>query len=409
MSLNDLAIVPSNEQFHIMAKPSGPACNLDCDYCFYLEKEALFSDRKARRMPPHVLEAYIRNTIASTPIWSPVLFSWQGGEPTLLGLDFYKRAVKLQKKYGDGRVIENTFQTNGTLIDNQWARFFKENNFLIGLSLDGPKDVHDKFRRYRSGAGSHAKVMAGLKQLQDHGVNYNILCCVDRNSSQFPLEIYHFFKQLNVQFIQFTPIVERIAGAATAATGLTLEGPGAVADAKVADFSVRPLDWGKFLASIFDEWIRNDVGSVFVMNFEWSLAAKMKAPGVVCVHQKDCGRALAVEHNGDVYSCDHFVYPEYRLGNLTTKALSQLTDSDRQLAFGQSKSKSLTQQCQQCPYLEMCWGGCPKHRFLSSKDGEPGLHYLCEGYYHYLDHVSDPLERLASLLRSGRDPAEIMA
>lgn len=400
-----MAAQPSSTGFHVMAKPSGPACNLACDYCFYLEKEALFADKRTRRMPDEVLEAYVRNTIESSP--GEVVFTWQGGEPALLGLDFYRRALDLQRAYGAGRTIRNTFQTNGTLIDEAWAAFFAENDFLVGLSLDGPAHVHDRIRRYRSGAPTHHLVMAALEHLQRAGAAFNVMACVDRYGAEHALEIYRFLKQHGVKFIQFIPIVERLAGPAAAAAGLTLEGPGA-SEAAVAPFAVEPLAWGRFLTDIFEEWRRRDVGKVYVMNFEWSLAAFMGEPGVVCVHQENCGRAVIAEHNGDVYSCDHFVYPEYKLGNLTTDSLAAMVDSAPQEAFGRAKSDTLPAQCRACKYLGGCWGGCPKHRFIKTADGEPGLNYLCAGYTHYLHHVAPFLKLMAQLLRAGRAPAEIM-
>ena len=393
--------------FHVMAKPSGPACNLNCDYCFYLEKEALFPHHATRRMSADVLEAYVRNTIQSSPPEGPVVFTWQGGEPALLGLDFYKRAMALQKTYGAGRQIQNTFQTNGTLIGDDWAQFFRDNAFLIGLSLDGPAHIHDHFRRYRSGAPSHHLVMAALERLLHHDVAVNVLACVDRHSSAHPVEIYRFLKSHGVRFIQYTPVVERLAGPAKAAAGFTLEGPGEAG--LVAPFAVEPLAWGQYLTAVFEEWRRLDVGTVFVMNFEWSLAAFMGRPGVVCVHQENCGRAVIAEHNGDVYSCDHFVYPEYKLGNLTSDSLAVMTDSERQRAFGQAKSETLPAQCRSCKYLGGCWGGCPKHRFAKAADGEAGLNYLCAGYLHYLHHISPFLKLIAGLIDEGREPAEIMA
>jgi uncharacterized protein len=391
-----------------MAKPSGPACNLACDYCFYLEKEALFEGHATRRMAPDVLDAYIRNTIVSSPPDAPVTFTWQGGEPTLLGIDFYRQAVALQRRYGAGRAIHNTFQTNGTLIDAAWAAFFAEHDFLIGLSLDGPAFVHDAMRRYRSGAPSHHLVMAALEHLKGAGVAFNVMACVDRQSSQHPLEIYRFFKEHDVRFIQFIPIVERPASARYAAAGFDLDGPGSDAVA-MAPFAVEPLAWGRFLTDIFEEWRRHDVGSVHVMNFEWSLAGFMGLPGVVCVHQENCGRAVIAEHNGDVYSCDHFAYPDYKLGNLKTDSLAAMVDSARQQAFGKAKSETLPTQCRACKYLGGCWGGCPKHRFTKTADGEPGLNYLCAGYLHYLHHIAPFLKLMADLIRAGRNPSEIMA
>ncbi|MBU6266517.1 MAG: anaerobic sulfatase maturase [Sphingomonadales bacterium] len=395
--------------FHLMAKPSGPACNLDCTYCFYLEKEALFPRKETRRMSDAVLDAYVRETIAATPASQPVLFAWQGGEPTLLGIPFYQRALELQQRYGAGRKIENSFQTNGTLIDEDWARFLADNAFLVGLSLDGPQDIHDHHRRYRSGAPSHHLVMAALERLQRHGVAYNVLACVDRNSSRHPQTTYRWLKAQGVEYIQFTPIIERLAGADYAAAGFTHEGPSGEEGAGVAPFTVRPREWGKFLATVFDEWRRKDVGRVFVMNFEWTLAALVGAPGVVCVHQPECGRALVVEHDGEVYSCDHFVYPDHALGRITETPLAAMVESTRQHAFGQAKRTTLPGQCQACPQLELCWGGCPKHRFLKTRDGEPGLNWLCDGYLHYLGHARPWLETIAALLAAGRDPREAMA
>jgi uncharacterized protein len=398
---------PGASSFHLMAKPYGPACNLDCTYCFDLEKEVMFPRRQTRRMTPEVLEAYIRSTIAATPAHLPVLFPWQGGEPALRGIAFFQHALKLQRQYGNGRLIENSFQTNGTLIDEEWARFLAEHGFLVGLSLDGPEEIHDRHRRYRNGAPSHHLVMAALERLQRHRANYNVLACVDAHSSRQPFEVYRFFKQRGVEFIQFTPVVERVADGSHAGKGFEFEGPGGPS-ARIAPFSVGSLDWGRFLAAVFEDWRRTDVGSVFVMNFEWSLAALMDHPGVVCVHQKECGRALIVEHNGDVYSCDHYVYPEYRLGNLRSDGLAAMIDSTRQLEFGRAKHETLSAQCRSCAHLQLCWGGCPKHRFLVSRDGEAGQSYLCEGYVHYLGHVTPWLNTMAALLRSGRDASEIM-
>lgn len=397
---------PSSAGFHVMAKPSGPACNLDCSYCFYLEKEALFPGKKMRRMSNEVLEAYVRNTIASTPRGQAVSFTWQGGEPTLLGLDFYRKAVALQQLHGEGRQIENSFQTNGTLIDDEWAAFLAENRFLVGLSLDGPREIHNRFRRYRSGAPTFDLVMAALGRLQRHGVEYNVLACVDRNSSQHPLEVYRFLKQAGVKFMQFTPVVERLPGPRDKARGLDFSGPGATAGAneevQLAPFSVRPGDWGRYLSAVFAEWAQHDVGAVFVMNFEWTLAAMVGAPGVVCVHQPTCGRAVVAEHDGTVYSCDHFVYPEYRLGNLVDTSLAAMIDSTQQQAFGRSKAETLPNQCRKCPFLNVCWGGCPKHRFARAADGEAGLNYLCEGYADYFATATPTLKRIATLLNTGR-------
>ncbi len=401
------ALPPAKAGFHLMAKPSGPACNLDCTYCFYLDKEALFDRKGSRRMAPAVLEAYIRQTIAATPADHPVQFTWQGGEPTLLGLDFYRQAVALQRRHGAGRLIENSFQTNGTLIDADWARFLAEHRFLVGLSLDGPAAVHDRYRRYANGQPSHAKVLAAWHSLRAAGAEVNVLACVDAHSAQHALEVYRYLRGIGAEFIQFTPVVERAAGAADKARGFDLNSPAAAGDAPVADFSVTPEGWGRFLATVFEEWRRHDVGRVFVMNFEWTLASHMGEPGVVCHHQRECGRALIVEHDGAVYNCDHFAYPEYRLGDLARDSLAAMVDSTAAAAFGRAKHENLPAQCHRCPHLESCWGGCPKHRFLASEDGEAGLNYLCAGYTHYLDAISPWIATLARLIRANRDPALI--
>ena len=403
----------SQEAFHVMAKPSGPACNLNCAYCFYLEKDALFPSGERMRMSEKTLEAYVHNTIESSPSDKPILFTWQGGEPTLLGIDFYKQALGLQKKYGEGRKIQNSFQTNGVLIDENWADFLAENRFLVGLSLDGPALIHDQYRQDNAGRPTHQRVMDALMQLQRHNVDFNVLACVNRFSSQNPLEIYSFFKNHGIQFIQFNPIIERHPTAFYAKAGFSLDGPPSLtspnaSSGEVTEWSVLPLDWGHFLTTIFDDWRRNDVGSVYVMNFEWSLAAYMNQPGVVCVHQENCGRAVITEHNGDIFSCDHFAYPEYRLGNLNTDSLSAMIDSTQQQAFGNAKSATLPDQCLNCKYLRGCWGGCPKHRFINSESGQPGLNYLCAGYTHYLHHIEPYLKVIADLIKNGRQPSEIM-
>jgi uncharacterized protein len=399
---------PASAPFHLMAKPSGPACNLDCAYCFYLDREALFDTRGTRRMSPDVLEAYIRRTIAATPAGAPVAFTWQGGEPTLLGIDFYQRAITLQREHGAGRTITNSFQTNGTLIDDAWADFLTEHQFLIGLSLDGPDHVHDRWRRYANGRPTHALVMAALERLLRRGAEVNVLACVDAHSSHYPDQVYDFLTGTGVSFIQFTPVLERLAGAADRARGFDLNGPGVADDATLAPWSVSPLGWGRFLTRVFDRWVARDVGRVFVMNFEWTLASAVGAPGVVCHHQRECGRALIAEHDGSVYACDHFALPEYRLGNLASDSLAAMVDSTRAREFGAAKHRDLPRQCRACPHLAYCWGGCPKHRFATTIDGEAGLNHLCAGYAHYFSHVRPTITALSRLLAQGRDPAEIM-
>ncbi|SCV01827.1 regulator of arylsulfatase activity [Cupriavidus necator] len=406
---------PLPKPFHAMAKPSGSDCNLDCAYCFYLEKEALYPAERKRRMQDDVLAAYVRNTIASHPAGSEVAFTWQGGEPTLLGLDFYRRAVALQQRFRAGRSVSNSFQTNGLLLDDAWCAFFAENDFLLGLSLDGPADIHDAYRVTTGGQPTHALVMRALEKLQAHGVRHNVLACVNRRSSAEPLRVYEFLRARGVRHIQFIPVVERLPGAADSAIGLTLHGPGGkvlaqalpVSSGGLTEWSVLPAAYGNFLNAIFDAWVRRDVGDIHVMNFEWALANFMDEPGAACHHQPTCGRAVAVEHNGDVYACDHYVYPAYRLGNISTTSLAQMIESPAQHAFGQDKLSSLPGQCRKCKMLKGCWGGCPKHRFTTTQDGEPGLNYLCEGYYGFFGHVAPYLRTMADLLRAGRSASDI--
>ncbi len=402
---------PAKAPFHIMIKPAGPACNLDCSYCFYLEKEQLF-DRGARfRMTDETLERFVRSYIESNPGDAPVIFGWQGGEPTLMGIDFYRRAVALQKQYGAGRVIENAFQTNGTRIDDEWATFFKANDFLVGVSIDGPRAIHDRYRVDKGGKPTFDAVMRGIETLKRHKVDFNTLTCVTRESSQKPLEIYRFLRGIGSTFLQFIPIVERRPDARARDWKLTLASPPdrmQGEEVKVTPWSVRPDEFGQFLNTIFDRWVRNDVGRIHVQAFDGALGKWLGLPGGVCVHAETCGRALAMEHNGDVYSCDHYVYPAHRLGNLNVQPLVDLVDSTRQYDFGQAKATSLPQHCRDCPVHFACNGGCPKQRFTSTPGGEPGLNYLCEGYLAFFAHIDGPMRTMAQLYRSGRPPADIM-
>ncbi|WP_338801941.1 anaerobic sulfatase maturase [Pseudomonas sp. RSB 5.4] len=402
--------------FHAMAKPSGADCNLDCDYCFYLEKATLYREQRRHRMGQDVLETYVRNYIESHPAHSEVAFTWQGGEPTLMGLDFYREAVQLQARYGEGRKISNSFQTNGLLIDDEWSRFFVEHDFLIGLSLDGPADIHDEYRVTVGGHPSHALVLRALHLFKAHGVRFNILACVNRRSSQEPLRIYNYFRELGIEYIQFIPIVERAPDAADEAMGFTLHSPGGgvIMSAshqraeQITRWSVLADDYGKFLNTIFDLWLAKDVGSVYVMNFEWALANYMGEPGAACHHQPTCGRGIVVEHNGDVYACDHYVYPEYHLGNIQHEILATMLQTPEQLKFGQDKLTSLPRQCRECKMLKGCWGGCPKHRFIKAEDGEAGLNYLCKGYYQFFAHTAPYLRTISGLIAQGRSPSEIV-
>lgn len=393
--------------FHAMAKPSGSECNLNCAYCFYLEKHAFYPSSPTLRMDDATLEAYVRHYIAASEPQNEVAFTWQGGEPTLLGLDFYRRAVALQAKYGEGRRITNSFQTNGVLLDDAWCEFLAEHGFLVGLSLDGPAEIHNQYRVTKGGRPTHKLVMRALRLLQKHHVAYNVLSCVNHRSAGEPSKVYDFLRDAGVEFIQFIPVVERLADETAARAGLTLHAPGEM-KGTLTPWSVRPEEYGDFLIAVFDRWIQRDVGRVFVMNIEWAFASFVGAPGVVCHHQPTCGRSLAVEHNGDVYACDHFVYPEYRLGNLHHDTFSSMVDSPGQEHFGKEKYTTLPEQCRQCQVLKACWGGCPKHRFMPTKTGEPGLNYLCAGFQRYFRHLPPYLKAMADLLASGHPASDIM-
>jgi uncharacterized protein len=393
--------------FHIMTKPTGPICNLDCKYCFYLEKENLYPAQSDWAMPEPVLDAYVRQYIEAQRV--PVVsFAWQGGEPTLLGVDFFRKAVELQKKYAGGKRIENAFQTNGILLDDEWCSFLAENNFLVGLSIDGPRELHDAYRVDKGGRPTFDRVVRGLGYLKKHGVEFNTLTVVHRQNSQHPLEVYRFLKEVGSGFLQFIPIVERIA-AAPDSHGLVLIAPDSPERASVSSFSVEPLQYGKFLCAIFDEWVRQDVGRYFIQIFDVALESWMGFDQSLCVFRPTCGAAMALEHNGDLYSCDHFVYPENKLGNIMDRPLESLVQSDQQRKFGLDKRDTLPLYCRQCDVRFACNGECPKHRFIRTPDGEAGLNYLCAGYKLFFHHVDPHMRFMAEELRNRRPPANVMA
>lgn len=386
-----------HQGFVLMAKPAGPHCNLRCTYCFYCEKEALFTGRKSYRMSDEVLEAYVREYIEAQP--GPcVSFDWQGGEPTTAGIGFFRRAMELQKKYAGGKKVSNTLQTNGTLINDEWCEFLARNNFLVGLSLDGPRSVHDIYRVDGEGRGSHSRVVKALEKMQRHGVEVNILATVNRANSTQPTEVYRFFKERGVRYIQFIPVVERVADQDAVALGLSLAMPPSHANekssAEVTRWSVEPEQYGKFLVEIFKEWIRNDVGRIFVMNFEWTMAALAGVGPGVCYLAPRCGGNLILEHNGDIYSCDHFMYPAHRLGNILDGRLKRIVLSDEQITFGAKKETALSEHCRRCEALVACRGGCPKHRFAKVPDGPLGLNYLCEGYLKFYRNVAPTMKQM---------------
>lgn len=393
-----------------MCKPAGPTCNLQCRYCFYTEKDVLFEEDAAPRMSDEVLETYIRKYIESAP-GGEINFAWQGGEPTLMGLDFFQKVVQLQNKYGKNRRISNSFQTNGILIDDEWASFFADNNFLIGLSIDGPREVHDAYRVGAGGEPTFDRVMSAMERLQKHGAEYNVLASVTPESAARPLEIYNFFKDTDTQFVQFIPIVERVPDEHSREIGLELAEPrpGDPDDPReVTSWSVSGEEYGHFLISIFDEWVQKDVGQFYVQLFDVALAAWMGQEPPLCNFAKKCGNAMVIEHTGDIYSCDHFVYPDHHLGNIMTDSLDDMVSHPRVRELGDFKWEGLPGQCRECEVLFACHGGCPKNRFALTADGETGLNYLCEGYRNFFSHVDPKMREMARLLKQGRPAADIM-
>lgn len=407
--------VPTSKQFtsqmlHVMAKPIGPICNLDCEYCYYLHKEDLYPGTTSWRMSPETLETYVEQYIAAQPVGpEEITFAWQGGEPTLLGLDFFKRIVELEKKYArPGQKIANAIQTNGVLLDDEWCQFFKQENFLVGLSIDGPAELHDRYRYDKKGEGTFAAVLKGMKLLQRHRVEFNALVVVNRENSQHGRRVYTYLRDNGVEFMQFIPIVERRG------VGVHPEDTIAAADSKhewdhlVSSRSVVPEQYGRFLCDIFDEWVKRDVGKVFVQIFDQALAAWLDLEPSLCVFRKQCGRALAIEHNGDLYSCDHYVEPEYKLGNIHELPIIELANSERQQQFGINKEATLPQYCLDCEVRFACNGECPKNRFIETPTGEAGLNYLCGGYRLFFNHIDDLMRQMATELKAKRPAANVM-
>jgi len=391
--------------FQAMVKPIGSSCNLNCTYCYYLEKEKLFGSKKTNRMSDELLEKYIRQYIAVQQV-NVVNFVWQGGEPSLLGLDYFKRIIELQHKYGAGKRIENSFQTNGTLLNDDWGRFLKQHNFLVGISIDGPEHIHNQHRTYLDGRGSFSQVMNGIEVLKKHNVDFNTLSVVNRHNSKYPEEIYQFLKRIGSGYLQFIPIVERqVNKPRTDNLQLTHAGQ---REATVTDWSVLPEDYGQFLIGVFNEWIKTDVGTVFVQQFDAALANWVGESAGICIFSKTCGDSVVVEHNGDVFSCDHFVYPEYKLGNINDTTLFSLVQSKRQETFGLNKLHNLPRQCKGCHYRFACHGECPKHRFTYSSSGEYGLNYLCKGYQLFFEHIYPYIDFMANELAQHRAPANVM-
>ncbi len=397
--------------FHVMTKPVGPICNLNCTYCFYLEKEKLFGETEQFRMSDEVLEAYIRQYIEQQDV-PEVSFAWQGGEPTLLGVDYFKKITTLQWKYANGKKVTNAIQTNGTLLNDKWGAFLAEHNFLVGLSIDGPPDLHDGYRVDKRDRPSSERVLHGLEILKKHKVEFNTLTVVHRKNSQEPERVYQYLKEIGSGYIQFIPLVERDADSVAKNLGLDLSLPPDLQRVErnrmVTDWSVLPEDYGEFLVKIYNAWVRQDVGKTFVQFFDVALGNWMGMSGALCVFSPTCGTAMALEHNGDLFSCDHYVYPKYKLGNIMNSSIREMVESKEQRKFGQDKLTKLPKFCRDCSVRFACHGECPKHRFLKTPQGEPGLNYLCAGYKRIFKHMQPTMEIMTQLLRSGRPAAEIM-
>ncbi|MEN6620999.1 MAG: anaerobic sulfatase maturase [Smithella sp.] len=411
MSASAKKSINTHPGIHIIAKPNGPICNMDCEYCFYTEKKALFPKDENYRMPDKVLAAYIAQYITNQP--TPVVeFVWQGGEPTLLGIDFFKKVLEMQKPFIRQKAIRNSLQTNGTLLTDEWCRFLKRNNFLVGISLDGPEHIHDRYRKDCGGKATFYRVMKGLEFLRKNGVEYNVMACVARETADNPQEIYDFFKREGIEFIQFFPIVERIANDSAVQYGLHLGAPPTLErqeiNTEVTSWSVDAEAYGDFLIAVFDAWIKVDVGKMFIMNFEWMLNAWMGNASPVCVFARECGRAVVLEHNGDVYACDHYVYPKHRLGNILNENPLSMISKSTTSGFGMVKETALPRQCRECDVLVLCWGGCPKHRFLKTYEDEPGLNYLCQGYQKFFRHSKKYLRVFRQLLENNLPASLVM-
>jgi uncharacterized protein len=386
-----------------MGKPVGPLCNLDCKYCFYLEKEELYPAASKFRMPETVLMEYIRQYIDSQA-GTEVNFAWQGGEPTLLGVDYFRRILELQAKFAGRKRVSNAIQTNATLLDDAWCEFLRDNHFLVGVSIDGPRELHDGYRVDKGGHPTFDKVMEGLELLRRHAVTFNTLTVVHRDNARHPLEVYRFLKDIGSTYLQFIPLVERLAAAKLVPPPSRDD----VREGVVAPWSVEPLQYGKFLVEIFMDWVRRDVGEVFVQPFEVALGNWLGLGSSLCIFAETCGRALALEHNGDVFSCDHYVYPRYKLGNVLTHDLADLVHLPIQRDFGNAKRDSLPEYCHNCDVRFACNGECPKNRFIKTPDGQPGLNYLCQGYKHFFRSIDSQMKQLAQLIRSGRPVTDIM-
>lgn len=387
-----------------MVKPASASCNLHCKYCYYLEKQFLYDEQGRRTMSDTLLERFVEQYINAQTM-PQVMFTWHGGEPLMRPLSFYKKAMEYQKKYANGRRIDNVIQTNGTLLTDEWCEFLAQNHWLVGISIDGPQDFHDEYRRTQTKKPSWLKVMNGIKLLNKHGVEWNAMAVVNDFNADYPLEFYNFFKQIGCQYLQLSPIVERTVHHAD---GRHLADINDAEDAPLADFSVTPEQWGDFLIAVFDEWVKKDVGKIYVETFDCILANWCgKDPGI-CIYGRECGHAGVMEYNGDVYSCDHFVFPEYKLGNIQEHTLIEMLYGEKQNDFSRLKHASLPRQCRECKFEFACHGECPKNRFVRDRYGKPGLNYLCEGYHKFLNHVAPYMDFMKREFENQRPPANIM-
>ena len=402
--MNDNIANPFAKPLYVMLKPAGAHCNLACKYCYYLEKNKLYPTAQRHLMSNEMLEQFTREYIEAQTM-NQVLFTWHGGEPLLRSIDFYRKALSLQQKYAGGRRIDNVIQTNGTLLTDEWCEFFAQNHWLVGISIDGPQPDHDHYRLTAAGKPSWKKVMQGIKLLKKHGVEWNAMAVVNAYNANHPLEFYRFFKENGCQFLQFTPIVERLT---RHEDGRTLASLADKDEISLSEASVTPEQLGYFLSAIFDEWVRKDVGKIFVEIFDCTLANWMGISPGICAYSKECGHAGVMEHNGDVYSCDHFVFPEYKLGNIRDHSLIDMLYGEQQQEFSRLKHSSLPRQCKECDMEFACHGECPKNRFMKDKYGDSGLNYLCLGYYHYYQHVAPYMDYMKQELMSQRPPSNIM-
>lgn len=394
--------------YHMLAKPAGPICNLDCKYCFYLEKESFLEEVNGYKMNDRILEPFIEKYISTQEI-PEIQFVWQGGEPTLRNLDFYRKVIFYQKKYAGNKKIINSLQTNGVLLDEEWCGFLKENDFLVGISLDGPKEIHDSYRVDKGGKPTFERVMKSINLLKKYEIPFNILTCVTHYSAGKAREIYNFYKENGIDFIQFTPIIERNPETTDIENGLKHGNVNYKETSNgVTDFSVKQGEYGRFLNEIFDIWVKQDVGKIHVMNFEWALEAWLGLPSTICIFSKECGRAIAIEHNGDLYSCDHYVYPENKIGNILVDNPKELIESTNQKEFGRNKLAMLPKQCMECEVRFACNGECPRHRFDKTHDGESGLSYLCEDYRTFFYHIHPYMKVMVQLIENNLPASKVM-